>query len=145
MFLEKIKFWLSTQQDSIWPNAFKFCVCICLHFLNLHLALTNEKRERDDKMICYLNRLEKTIWDLAVIERDKDVNHSNKGLVWNLLSKMFSDNFNCHMYWASCFKSKHIFFIDQQEDSILSSGDESSIFILGSKNSVSFNVSWILC
>ena len=34
--------------------------------------------------------------------------------------------------------SKYLCFIDQQEDSLLSSSDESSIFILGSKNSVSF-------
>lgn len=45
--------------------------------------------------------MEKTVWDLAVEERDKDVNSSNK----------------------------------DQQDSLLSSSDESSIFILGSKNS----------
>ena len=90
-------------------------------------------------MICYLNRLEKTIWDLAVIERDKDVNHSNRGFVWNLL---FVGHFNHDISWACYFMSKYMYFlIDQQEDSPLSSGDESSIFILGSKNSVSFNVS----
>ncbi|XP_022787049.1 cytoplasmic dynein 2 light intermediate chain 1-like [Stylophora pistillata] len=47
-------------------------------------------------------RSEKTIWDLAVEERNRTENHSSK---------------------------------DQQDDSQLSSSDESSIFILGSKNS----------
>ena len=37
--------------------------------------------------------------------------------------------------------TEYLFFIDQQEDSLLSSSDESSIFILGSKNSVSFKPS----
>ena len=57
---------------------------------------------------------------------------------------MFSDHFNHHMNWACYFISKYTFFIDQQEDSLLSSGDESSIFILGSKNSVSFYVSFYI-
>lgn len=43
-------------------------------------------------------------------------------IIWTVLSMLF--------YF--------IFVIDQQEDSLLSSSDESSIFILGSKNSVSF-------
>ena len=57
---------------------------------------------------------------------------------------MFSDHFNHHMNWVCYFISKYIFFIDQQEDSLLSSGDESSIFILGSKNSVSFYVAFYI-
>ena len=32
-------------------------------------------------IIFYSNRLEKTVWDLAVEERDKDVNSSNKGII----------------------------------------------------------------
>jgi len=32
-------------QDSPLQNVLKFCVCICLHCLNLHLVFTNEKGE----------------------------------------------------------------------------------------------------
>lgn len=38
-------------------------------------------RQQDFFIICYSNRLEKTVWDLAVEERDKDVNSSNKGII----------------------------------------------------------------
>jgi len=68
---------------------------------------------------------------LAVEERKKVENHSNKGIFWNLLSKMCLNL--CIGYLIL-----YLFFIDQQEDSLLSSSDEASIFILGSKNSVSF-------
>ena len=38
VFLEKIKFWPVTLQESTLSNVFKFCVCICLHCSNLLLV-----------------------------------------------------------------------------------------------------------
>lgn len=59
-----------------------------------------------------------------------------------ILEELFKE-MNFGIYFPKCehFSGMlfyFIFVIDQQEDSLLSSSDESSIFILGSKNSVSF-------
>lgn len=71
--------------------------------------------------------------------------------IFILISEEFFKEMNFGIYFPKCFVSisviiwtvlsmlfYFIFVIDQQEDSLLSSSDESSIFILGSKNSVSF-------
>ena len=98
------------NHDKLWPNAATQLVCkrnltsyltrgdiyekkelnslyIQKEF-KVDVGATGANQNIDNKMICYLNRLEKTIWDLAVEERNRVENHSNKGTFWNLLSRM---------------------------------------------------------